>query len=146
MTSTHGIINDDLLTIEYALKRQFAFTLRRTNLKKGVCEDDYTLHIYKFENHGCKLIDYSFEKTAGLHMHGILEIPLQFDYQKRMRIRGWNMKIVELFDSDGWKQYYLKDQITDLQNRISHEIEDDDDASAVIDSNLYRLHHSLFKR
>lgn len=108
-----------------AKARQYAFTLRRTNLKNGVTEDDYFNHIVKWENKGqCKLVDYVFEKTAGLHMHGILEIEKSQKMQY-FRVRGWNIKLEELYNPEGWKAYMLKDQvINELENDEESLIED----------------------
>lgn len=115
--------------------RQYAFTLRRTNLKKGLpTEDDYFNHLEKWSRLGlCIVIDSVFESTAGLHMHGILEIPKKQNL-KVFRVRGWNIKLEELYNEDGWRFYMLKDQ------KCREDIEeiDDDDPIPKLTKSLFR--------
>lgn len=116
--------------------RQYAFTLRRTNLKKGVSQDDYQNHLKKWSDKGqCEIIDSVFEYEAGLHMHGILEIPKQINFNL-FRVRGWNIKLEELYDKTGWKYYMMKSQKSE-----------DDNESEIKDTriNIYTLKHSLFR-
>lgn len=122
MNQKTGLVFEDA-NIKYtiAYQRQYAFTLRRTNLKKGVTQGDYLDHFSRF--HNVKLIDYVFEETSGLHMHGIIEIPvgLLMQQARQLRIRGWKLHLEELYDELGWKCYYMKDQ-------HHKDYEDDDDA------------------
>jgi len=106
----HKNLFNENLTIQVANQRCYAFTLRRTNLKKGVTKEDYLGHWKRWP--GVKLHDYIFEETAGLHMHGVVVIPVLSEkyMMKQFRIRGWNMELVEIWDEFGWKCYYMKDQ------------------------------------
>lgn len=90
----------------------YAFTLRKTSTKKGQpTQEDYQVHIdtlclttksYKKE--------VVFERTGGLHMHGILEVPKRC-FMNKFRIRGWKMHLEEIYDYDGWKRYMAKEQV-----------------------------------
>lgn len=125
------------LDIDYAPARQYAFTLRRTYLKKGApTEDDYFKHLEKFVNKGlCTIIDSCFEFTSGLHMHGILEIPKTIPII-HFRVRGWSMKLEELYNPDGWRYYMMKDQKCRQEQ---------DDEESLIDEKPLNLNKSLFK-
>lgn len=118
--------------------RQYAFTLRRTNLKKGVTVQQYMDHVLKWQFQGkCKLVAGCFEHTAGLHMHGILEIPKAYNKKKFFRVRGWNIKLEEIYDLEGWKYYMLKEQ---------HCQEQFDDESWIDDQPSPEIKYSLFKK
>jgi len=49
-----------------------------------------------------------FEKTSGLHMHGIILIPRNLSLT-RFRVRGWSIKLEEIYDVEGWLRYLYKD-------------------------------------
>lgn len=128
---THRKFNcTSLVTWKPALQRQYAFTLRRTMLRKGVTEGDYLNHFLRWED--VKLIDHVFEMTAGLHMHGIIEIPEKLLYGncKKLRIRGWSLVIKEMFNEFCWRSYYMKDQhnrdYEEEENNMSEDYIDED--------------------
>lgn len=123
------------MDINKAPARQYAFTLRRTNLKQIISPETYFQHVEKWTNAGiCTIIDSVFEQASGLHMHGIIEIPKHVP-MRRFRVRGWNIKLDELYNEEGWRYYMLKDQLTNEENE--EYIEDN--------HNLYNLSYSLFK-
>lgn len=128
-SKTAKVFEDANISATIAFQRQYAFTLRRTNLKKGVTQGDYLDHFERW--HNVKLIDYAFEETAGLHMHGIIEIPvgLCVNQFKQLRIRGWKLHLEELYDELGWKCYYMKDQHQDF--------EEDDDKMPILTRPLF---------
>lgn len=97
------------LSIE-APTHPFAFTLRRTNKKGGVSIDDYKKQLDKLcTKNGITLVDSKYEMEAGLHCHGIFEIPTKFNF-KKLRVRGWNMLCKEITDLAGWLRYINKSQ------------------------------------
>jgi len=100
------------LAIEWSDSIPFAFTLRRTNLKNGMpTQEDYQVHVENLiRSTDVKVTNYVYERTGGLHMHGIFQIPKKFNL-KRFRIRGWKMHLEEIYDYDGWKRYMAKEQI-----------------------------------
>lgn len=123
------------MEIVEALSRQYAFTLRRTNLKKPVSSEDYYKHLEKWTTTGkCQIQESVFEYEGGIHMHGIMEIRKDVNF-KHFRVRGWNIKLEELYDVDGWRHYMLKHQkaVQDLESYIE-------------DGDTYNLKTSLFKR
>lgn len=88
----------------------FAFTLRRTNKKNGVSKDDYEKQLDKLsQKNGIKVVDKKYEMEAGLHCHGILEVPTKFNF-KKLRVRGWNILCKEITDLAGWVRYINKAQ------------------------------------
>jgi len=99
------------LDLKTANERNYAFTFRRTTLKYNTVET-YLRQIKYFESLGCKVDNKVFEKTAGLHMHGIIRVPINLSLM-RFRVRGWSIKLEELYDLDGWIKYINKDQVID---------------------------------
>lgn len=97
--------------------RQWAFTCRRTTSPAIVTREQYVNHLQTLtDKMSCKIIDFVFETTGGLHMHGIIEIPKAID-PIRFRVRGWHWYMEELYNEDGWRYYMLKEQ------RVKHENE-----------------------
>jgi len=121
-----------------AVARQYAFTLRKTSLKKQPTPEDYFQHIEKWTCAGlCEIVDNVFEYEAGIHMHGIMEIPKRVDL-KRFRVRGWNIKLEEIYNLDGWRYYMLKEQKCNEDNAEYEE-------EKIEDQKIYNLKYSLFK-
>jgi len=58
-----------------------------------------------------------FEKTSGLHMHGIILIPRNLSLT-RFRVRGWSIKLEEIYDVEGWLRYLYKDISQDEDDEI----------------------------
>lgn len=99
------------LEIEEVQFRSYSFTLRKTKVNKSnpVSEQDYFNHIYELtEKTGSTMSNYVFEKTGGLHMHGVLEIPIN-TYMLKFRVRGWKMHLKEIWNYAGWQQYMAKE-------------------------------------
>lgn len=135
------------MQVDFAPSRPYAFTLRKTNLKKGVTTKDYLDHIEKFHQKGfCELVEYVFEKTAGLHMHGILQIPEIHNSFKiftyMFRVRGWNIKLEELYNLEGWRYYMMKEQAI---KENDNEVFENDSEESFIEQPL-NLKKSLFKK
>jgi len=101
------------LEVEETKYRSFAFTLRKTKMNKvnPVSRDDYLLHVVRLvETLGCKLYSHVFEKTGGLHMHGVIEIAVDTPLI-RFRVRGWKMHLKEIWNYVGWQQYIAKESM-----------------------------------
>lgn len=96
------------LIVEVPLRRDYAFTLRKTNVKHGVEHSHYLEHISKMEKYGVVFRDTNYETTNGLHCHGIVSISESMSL-KRLRFRGWHLHLIELYDEDGWIRYIRKD-------------------------------------
>lgn len=88
----------------------YAFTLRRVTDPSNVTKDRYrsylTLLLTRLK---IKLVEVYFETTHGLHCHGTFRTTEEVQ-EKRLRCRGWNLKVNELYNEDGWKKYIQKDQ------------------------------------
>lgn len=109
------------LEIEEIQFRSYSFTLRKTKVNKSnpVTEDDYLNHIYELtERTGSRLSEFVFEKTAGLHMHGVLEVPINA-YMLKFRVRGWKMLLKEIWNYAGWQQYMAKEAIIHNSENIA---------------------------
>lgn len=91
------------------LFRAYGFTLRKTSNVHNTTRQTYADRFGYFKELGCKVVDITFEETAGLHCHGIIEIPTSLSI-KRLRCRGWNFKYEIIYDKDGWIRYMYKDQ------------------------------------
>lgn len=104
--------------IEKESFKRYGFTLRKTKLQKTKKEkfsrseltDIYHQRIKDFKDLGATLQDYEFEDTAGLHVHGIIDVPRQFN-MKRLTRRGWSVLLKEVFDHQGWLAYMTKDKV-----------------------------------
>jgi len=101
------------LEIKNAEAKSYAFTLRRTTNPKYVNEDTYLLYMKDyFTKNNIFIQNHYFEKTSGLHVHGTILVPSTFKF-KKLRVRGWHVKIVEIFDHISWQNYITKDQPQD---------------------------------
>lgn len=113
---------------EEAPTHPFAFTLRKSKNNKNSTVGDYINFMKKiFSKNNIKLIDNTYETENGLHTHGYIEIPKKFNF-KKLRIRGWNIKVKEIYDMDGWTRYCYKKQLVgphDKLNDIANDITDD---------------------
>lgn len=90
--------------------RQYALTLKRTKHKKSPFEEgDYLIHLSKLMTRGLRMRSYYFENTAGLHLHGIVELPDGYNF-KLLRVRGWHCYLREIYDEQGWMDYIQKEQ------------------------------------
>lgn len=109
--------------ITLAQTTPFAFTLRKTKLP--VVKEDYLNKLAKIEKLGCEITDHVYESTAGLHVHGIIQIPKSFD-PKRLRVRGWRIQLDELYDYAGWLSYITKEAVLN-EHKILDALEHEED-------------------
>lgn len=89
---------------------QYSFTLRKTKDNKNSKESDYEAYLTKFRIHGVHINMCYFEHTSGLHCHGIMDVPSEFN-MKKFRIYGWNMKYDLIYNYTEWVNYCMKDII-----------------------------------
>jgi len=83
--------------------------MRKTKFPDKVKEVDYINRINYFTSTlGVDFKKIVFEKTSGLHMHGIILIPRNLSLT-RFRVRGWSIKLEEIYDVEGWLRYLYKD-------------------------------------
>lgn len=102
---------DGGIAIEKVKLIPYAFTLRKTSKKQEITE---ALYEYRMQHFPTKidLIDYTYEQDAGLHVHGIIDVPIKFNLT-RLKRRGWNILVKPITDRQGWEQYmYKKQKIT----------------------------------
>lgn len=95
----------------------YAFTLRKTTKNAEATKIQYMNHLIKLKTFG-RIEDVKFETTSGLHCHGILKV-FKDQNLKRLRVRGWNLKLVKIYDMNGWQEYINKDQddlMADMQD------------------------------
>lgn len=104
--------------------RNYGFTLRRTSRPKDVTAMDYLDWLQsKFTNQGCKFtLPVYFEYEGGMHIHGVVDIPIKFNL-KKFRVRGWNLKLEEIYDAQGWYIYCTKHEPTETDPLSEDEIE-----------------------
>lgn len=86
----------------------FAFTLRKTKLP--ATQKDYVSKLSKIKDLGCIITDHVYEYEAGIHCHGVIQIPKDFNLIK-LRTRGWRIQLDELYDYAGWLCYMTKQNI-----------------------------------
>jgi len=65
----------------------------------------------KIEELGCSITDHVYESTAGLHVHGIIQIPKTCKnyVHRRLRVRGWRIQLDEIYNYAGWLAYITKE-------------------------------------
>jgi len=91
----------------------WAITMRKTKNPFKVNEKTYLTQMNYFKAYlGCVFEVVKFENTSGLHMHGIVRVPVMTS-MTRFRVRGWSIRLEELYDSQGWLDYINKDQMDD---------------------------------
>lgn len=89
----------------------WAITMRKTKNPLSVNEKTYVTQMNYFKSClGCVFEVIKFENTSGLHMHGIVRVPVTTS-MTRFRVRGWSIRLEELYDPQGWIDYINKDQV-----------------------------------
>lgn len=86
----------------------YCFTLRKTA---------YPVWIVDYDNHIGKLIkkyphmeiEYHFEDTAGLHIHGMLRTPKKVHVRQIHPGKGWNLDFDFIKSEQAWTAYMTKD-------------------------------------
>lgn len=87
----------------------YAITMRKTTKPDKVNESTYINQMNYFKSYlGAHFETVRFELTGGLHMHGIVSIPKSANLV-RFRVRGWSIRLEEIYDLDGWNKYINKD-------------------------------------
>jgi len=86
--------------------RSYGFTLRKTSLK-NVTREAYEAHCNRLPwELYCDIV---YEMEGGLHCHGVAYINSAID-KKRFNMRGWHVKLEELYDPIQWQIYCNKHQ------------------------------------
>lgn len=95
-----------MFTIVRANEQAWAFTLKEVKGDKEGMERWFQ----RAEAFGCKIdckyLELDSQKVE--HYHGILYIPKGF-YRKKLMMKGYHLKLEELFDRKGWMKYITKD-------------------------------------
>jgi len=99
-----------MLEIHTKKFKRFAYTMRKVKNPQLVTETTYVNQLNYFRsNLQCIVDEVVFENTSGLHVHGIIRIPVDVSLT-RFRVRGWSIKLEEIYDVKGWTKYIHKDQ------------------------------------
>lgn len=87
--------------------QSWAFTVKK--LGSNIFQSDYDFVMKIFNKHG-KVFDHIYEKDSHgiIHIHGIIQLDKKF-HRKRLCIHGYHVKLVEIFDHQGWLEYMYKD-------------------------------------
>lgn len=116
------------------MTKSWAVTVRKHAKKtETITETDYNDWIQKA---GPLLQYHVFEEDKGkphVHLHGILNLPVNY-FKKKLTLKGYNTKIVEIFDLQGWLEYCKKD--LNLRTKVIFECEAMDIAERIPDSPL----------
>jgi len=97
--------------LEYTQRKYspFAITMRKTTYPQLASKADYEKQMAYFKKNLLVEFDHiSYENTSGLHLHGIVRIPIETSLI-RFRVRGWSIKLEEIYDYAGWMRYINKD-------------------------------------
>jgi len=95
----------------------YAFTLRRTSSPADVTENIYREHIIKMLGKGLIIDSYVFERKNGLHVHGIINVPSNYNLQ-RLRVRGWKLHLDPIYNYTGWSKYIAKEQFKNDTDQV----------------------------
>lgn len=91
----------------------YAITMRKSKSPKKVTQETYEKQMQYFRDQmQCVFSDINYELTAGLHLHALIKVPTCYPFT-RFRVRGWSIKLVEIYDLDGWIKYINKDKEVD---------------------------------
>lgn len=81
------------------------------------------------------------DSKGKLHYHGILYLDKGF-FRKRLCVKGYHIKLDELYDRAGWIKYILKDQkkeeLETLDEMIESIHEEETNQEEYIDMSLYQ--------
>lgn len=111
-------------------KVMFGLTVKATG---GLKRADYEPFFDKIKAHEQNVqlicINKEYGKTDTLHYHGIISITKGF-FRKRLKVNGFHIKLVEIFDIKGWHSYMTKEggvQEWNPLNNITDTIIDEDE-------------------
>lgn len=108
-------------------KQSWAFTCKKLGTIEPTRED-YTVVVDRFLNYGfiSNLVEEK-DPSGRLHIHGTIQLRKGF-LRKRLIVKGFHLKLVEIFDQKGWDAYCSKDTVPFLFDRQYEvaEVEDSD--------------------
>lgn len=85
----------------------YAITMRKT--RKPITKQHYLDYLNYCTDLG-DVGNVNFEQTKGMHIHFMLKTKKTINYNKlRPTKRGWNCKVVPIFNKRGWIKYCKKD-------------------------------------
>jgi len=86
----------------------YACTARKTT--NPITKQHYLDYLDKISDLGT-ISCVNFEETKGLHCHFTITVQGKLDYNTmRPTKKGWNVKVVPIYDRQGWIRYSRKDQ------------------------------------
>lgn len=101
----------------------FAYTIKSLGVNK---DDDYSPFFNKLKRLNIT-VEYKIserDSKGKLHYHGIIYLKKGF-YRKRLLLRGYHIKLEEIYDKAGWIKYIHKDVYWDYVEPDSEEYIDD---------------------
>lgn len=117
--------------------RLYAITVRKTSKPETVSAVHYETYLQNLhENLNVTIYEYVYEHEAGLHIHGIIEIPRGLNLN-RFRTRGYRVHLEELYNRAGWLRYINKHVLPE---------DDQDDGSDPDPENNKVIKKNLFKK
>jgi len=108
---THAPLRE-LNFCEYSIMPvQYAITIRRTTNPKSATQDTYLNFMQRYiDKYGVQFRGTYYENTGGLHVHSTVYVSDTFN-PILFRTRGWNVKLVAVFNEEGWDNYKQKDVV-----------------------------------
>lgn len=134
------------LDITTAVTVAYSFTMRKTTNPDSTKLDDYFKYINRWRAKGVILDKYVCEynnTNKGYHLHGVFLIPKKFN-MKQFRVRGFHMKLDEIYDKVGWDAYMSKQQILE-QEPVGDNMSSDKEVDTPIDPDFIMPTKRLFK-
>lgn len=136
-----------MITVSKSNLISFAYTVKTLG-KRDVTSADYQPFFDRLNNLGIK-VEYKIPEkdTKGkLHYHGILYLRKGF-FRKRICLKGFHVKLDELYDRKGWLKYIHKDVQYQHLEQQAEELEEGDEDSllSIPDDDFTMPTKSLFE-
>jgi len=108
---THAPSKQILIQEYNIMPVQYAITIRRTTNPKSANQDTYLNFMQRYiDKYRVQFRGTFYENTGGLHVHSTVYVPDTFN-PILFRTRGWNVKLVAVFNEEGWDNYKQKDVV-----------------------------------
>lgn len=91
----------------------WAFTIKKLG-NASVQPSDYAEIVGRLSSFGYVDCHYYEKDSLGkFHVHGIINLRKGF-FRKHLKFMGFHLKLVELYDRQGWERYIKKDQVVPI--------------------------------
>jgi len=114
--------NQENVEIEKSNFNNWEYTVKKLGLG-DMSPFEYTHILRILAKHGhieCNV--YEKDSHGKWHVHGILSLPKKF-FRKKLMTHGYHIKLVEIYNLEGWQSYLKKDQ--HIANQLTRNLDTD---------------------